>query len=234
MISADSVTEVERNSRPLSDRSRWGDRCAWHPETPHRASFLEPVVPCDCSLVTVSLRSVRRDERFDRQSMPLSRCHPQVDRDGGNSFQADATNTPHVDGLDVTHCDRRDYRTSAAANNLSRRTEHSSPAENNRIFLKIRLCDGPPLARWTSLRRHPAKRPHAADNSPSPAFEPGCAARVVGLCRAPSRGTPARLAKLPSDDSRHGTHSNRTAAKRGADRKEQSHPFSRQILRRGA
>jgi len=31
-----------------------------------------------------------------------------------------------------------------------------------------------------------------------------------------------------------GTHTNRTAATRGKDRKEQSHPFSRQILRRGA
>ena len=203
-----------------------------------------------------------------------------MDRDGGNAFQADATNTPHVDGLDVTHCDRRDYRKSAAANNLSRRTGHSSPAENNRIFLKIRLCDGPPLARWASPLLHrtgrcptaqcccrsgpsggfpecrlsnrlirpaagrstsfpagllyPAHPLRPAGDVPSPALEPGCAARIDGLCRSPSPGMPARLPKLPSDDSRHGSRTNSTAAKGGQDRKEQSHPFSRQILLRGA
>lgn len=203
-----------------------------------------------------------------------------MDHDGGNSFQAGATNTLHAGGLDVTHCDRLNYRKSAATNSLSRRTGHSSPAENNRIFLKIRLCDGPPLPLWTSpsLRRtercptaqcrcrsgpsggfpecrlsnrlirpaagrsmsfpagllYPARSLRPAGDAPSPALEPGCAARIVGLCRSPSPGTPARRPKLPSDDSHHGTHSNRTAARGDADRKEQSHPFSRQILCRGA
>ena len=168
MISADSVTRVERcsatmqrDSSPLLNRSRWGGRCASRPETPHRASFLEPVVPCDCSLVTVSLRSVRLGEICDRQSSWLSRCHRPVDRDGRNAFPVDETSAPHADGRDVTRCDRPNCRNTAAANEWSQGTGHSSPAENNRIFLKLRLCDGPPLARWTSLRRHPAKRPHA-------------------------------------------------------------------------
>lgn len=148
--------------------------------------------------------------------MPLSRRHPQVDRDGGNSFQADATNTPHVDGLDVTHCDRLDYRKSAAANNLSRRTGHSSPAENNRIFLKIRLCDGPPLARWTSLRRHPAKRPHAADDAPSPAFEPDCVARRRALpCSVDRYNWPARQTSQRRFASRHSHEQNRCNGCRG-------------------
>ena len=235
MISADFVTEVERNSRPLPDRSRWGDRCAWRPETPHRASFMEPVVLCDCSLVTVSLRSVRLGEICDRQSTRLSRCHRPADRDGGSSFPDGETSAPHADGRDVTRCDRPNCRNTAAANEWLQSTGHNSPAENNRFFLNHRPCDGPPLARWTSpSRRHSAKRPRAADHAPSPAFEPGCVAHVVALCPALWPDTPARLAKLPSDDSRHGSHSNRTAARGDADRKEQSHPFSRQILRRGA
>ena len=84
----------------------------------------------------------------------------------------------------LTRCDRPNYRNTAAANEWSQGTGRSSPAENNRIFLNHRPCDGPPLARCTSLFRHPAKRPRAADNAPSPAFEPGCVAHVVGLCPA--------------------------------------------------
>ena len=38
------------------------------PETPHRASLLEPVVPCDCSRVTARIQSVRLGEICDRQS----------------------------------------------------------------------------------------------------------------------------------------------------------------------
>jgi hypothetical protein len=168
-------------------------------------------------------------------SRPLfSQCPRPVDRDGGDSTPVGETSALHAGGLDVRRCGRPNCRMSAAANERSQKTVYSNPVENNRIFLNFRLCDGPPRARYTSLRRHPVKRPCAANHAPLPACEPACVAHVVGLSRSPSPGTPARLAKPPSDDSRHGTHANSTAAMGDTERNVQSHPFSRQILCRGA
>ena len=174
-------------------------------------------MPCDCSRVTARIRSVRRGDIRDRQSTPFSPRLRPVGRDAGSSFPVGETSASHAGGRDVTRCGRPNCRNTAAANEWSQETEYSSPAENSRIFPNHRLCDGPPLARWKSLLRHPEKRPRPVDDAPSPAFEPGCVARIVGLCHSRSPGRPGQPARHPSDEPRCGSRMNNTAATHRAD-----------------